>query len=541
MNKQTMHQQTIRQTVEKKHAHQSRIIGGEPSANDDWPWMVALIHKHASVAKQFCGGSLVAPSWVVTAAHCVVYNSPDTFEILYGDVNLNGKNAQRISVRQILIHPDYDNDTFDSDIAMIELSSSLENISTIPYVSESTNVAGQEAIVMGWGKTGESLQMSDNLLQVQVPVVSNEICSQAFIPGYITDNMICAGAAGKDSCSGDSGGPMIVSINGKWVLAGLVSWGIGCAREDSYGVYTRISRFSSFIVHCIESDVWVSQMVATAPNQKQISISFGVDMTASEQVLPSQLPGTKLDFGIENPAHGSTCLQEQIYTTQSETIYIWHLSLLYDIPNVSESVQLSWLSNLFSEKGRFVLLDGKELDSPILVEDMRSKTTVNISQPNIRRDLTICWCPDPVINLQLHQGWNLISCPFIHIFSPDSNQNPQAYRFSDGSYYHLDSFIPGQGYWYFSENDDILSITGIPCLEFSANLAQGWHLLGSISERSVPVSVPGDCIETIVQLDGNKYVYNEIIEPGAACWIYITSDCNLRLLPVKDQYKKKSL
>ena len=523
-----------------QHSRTTRIVGGDQSASDDWPWMVALIDNNASVIDPFCGGSLVSPSWVVTAAHCVENESYSSFEIYYGDTDVNGENGRRVPVKQILIHPDYNSDLIDSDIAMIELSENLEDIPFISVLSDDTNIVGLDGIVMGWGRTGEYAQHSDVLLQVTVPIVSNETCSEAFDPGEITENMICAGDAvsKKDSCYGDSGGPLIVYTQGKWFLTGVVSWGEGCARPGNYGVYTRISQFYTFITHCIESNTWFADLTVTAPDQTQKKVSIGIDINASIQEAPPHPPGTLLNFWIEHP-ETETSLIQKTYAVNTDIMYTWVVGILYDSPILSSPVQLSWSIEDLSATGLYVLLNGIQIDGPVMIEDMRTTTLINIDNANSVKYITICWIPEPMIEIPLHQGWNLVSSPYEHVFDSNCCLGRNAYFFRDGYYYLLTSMMYGQGFWLFSEDDSVLSISGIPDQDLSMELSQGWHLLGSIHTSSTVVSSPNGCIDTIMNWNGTNYNISETIEPGSGYWIKINSPCHIQLIASDDSFHER--
>jgi len=246
------------------------IVGGRPADPGEYPWMVALVNASSAnpYFSQFCGGALIDPEWVLTAAHCVVFNGfvthPDDIDVVLGVNNLDegptsGSSGQRIGVAHVVPYPAYREATSDSDVALLHLAAPASlapaTVDTIDLASldDGALVApGTIATVTGWGVTSEGSPFRSNaLLEVDVPIVSNATCNApASYDGAVTDNMLCAGFAdgGKDSCQGDSGGPLIVPDgSGGWLVAGVVSWGDGCARPDLYGVYARVSPFKSWI------------------------------------------------------------------------------------------------------------------------------------------------------------------------------------------------------------------------------------------------------------------------------------------------------
>ena len=128
--------------------------------------------------------------------------------------------------------------------------------------SGTSDLSGEIATIIGWGKLSEYGKFATTLQEAQVPIVSNETCNDAYNKSFFYDNpitstMLCAGYAqgGTDSCSGDSGGPLMINLDGEWNLAGLVSWGEGCAEPGYYGVYSRISALSRFIAQYVPAGI----------------------------------------------------------------------------------------------------------------------------------------------------------------------------------------------------------------------------------------------------------------------------------------------
>ena len=225
-----------------------RIVGGVEATPGEFPWMVSV----QSGNSHFCGASLIAPEWVLTASHCVIGESANGIKIVVGRHALNTSDGVTRNVSQIIMHPSYSDNTLDYDVALLKLSAPVNGVETIGLVTSAMDVddTGEDSTISGWGTTSSGGSSPNKLRKVTVPIVSNSNCNQAY-GGDITARMICAGLTqgGKDSCQGDSGGPMMVrnAADDGWLQAGIVSWGQGCAEAGFYGVYARVSNLKSWI------------------------------------------------------------------------------------------------------------------------------------------------------------------------------------------------------------------------------------------------------------------------------------------------------
>jgi len=239
----------------------SRIVGGAETEINEYPWMASIADSQES---QFCGGTLIASQWVLTAAHCMFKDQAGTqpqtageLLVVLGEHDLltEGEASKipkkAVKVSKIINHKDYNSpSSTNNDITLLQLAEEVDMNVYTPACLPSTadNFEGKNAWVYGWGTTDYGGASSNKLLEVEVPVVSNTVCAAAMPEFTITDSMLCAGGvAGKDGCQGDSGGPLTVDVDGKHVLIGDVSFGNKCGLAGKYGVYGDVAFFKTWI------------------------------------------------------------------------------------------------------------------------------------------------------------------------------------------------------------------------------------------------------------------------------------------------------
>ncbi|XP_023230910.1 transmembrane protease serine 9-like [Centruroides sculpturatus] len=245
-----------------------RIVGGKNTFFGNWPWQV-LVKEEAWLGihvKNKCGGVLINSLYVLTAAHCQP-GFLGSLMVLLGEHDLTGDyellKPVKKKVKRMIVHRQYNSQTLENDLALLELESPVRfqsHIIPICLPDRWEDFTGQIAYVTGWGKLSHGGTLPTVLQEVRVPIISNSRCQQMFLAAghvkAIRDTFVCAGydSGGQDSCEGDSGGPLMVRReDDRWVLVGTVSHGIRCADPNLPGVYMRTAAYRAWIDNIIRS------------------------------------------------------------------------------------------------------------------------------------------------------------------------------------------------------------------------------------------------------------------------------------------------
>ncbi|XP_037791266.1 trypsin-like, partial [Penaeus monodon] len=210
-----------------------RIIGGREASRGSWPWQVAVLNRFKEV---FCGGTLISSQWVLTAAHCV--RKRLYVRLAEHDIRAYDHQEVEMRVESYFTHPNYDEETIDSDIALLKLP---RHASFSRYILP--------ACLPGRGTPPPA--------KSKVPIVTKSACRKAYPDHPLTDNHFCAGnkRGTSDTCAGDSGGPLMCEgEQGRWTVHGVTSFGEGCGDHGKYGVYTKVANYLGWIKKIIKEN-----------------------------------------------------------------------------------------------------------------------------------------------------------------------------------------------------------------------------------------------------------------------------------------------
>jgi len=244
-----------------------RIVHGEEAPLNSLPYQVSvqLMYNTRLVTTKpshFCGGALIAENWVLSAAHCVRGQTAKKLKIVGGTNDITDLESPTYRVKKIVRH-NYNDITKVNDLSLLKLERNHKDsnrdsaASPHPFLpvnlcSERFEPQGKNCTVSGWGHMkSKGGGVPDKLREVSVSVLHDKICAK-MLAGYPWDSkdktMLCAGGADKDACQGDSGGPLVCHQEGhSRCIAGVVSWGVGCATEGIPGVYTNVRKYNKWI------------------------------------------------------------------------------------------------------------------------------------------------------------------------------------------------------------------------------------------------------------------------------------------------------
>jgi trypsin len=240
-----------------------KIVGGQEARPYEFPWQVSLRGKPSN--SHFCGGSIINERWIVSAAHCLVGETPGGISVVVGEHAISDTTStvrQTLDVEGIWVHENYNSGTVENDISLAKTSVPIAlnvNVQPICAPDPANDYVHYKSQCSGWGTLISGGACCPDVLQyVTMNITTNAYCDEVYTSSTIYDDMICAtdntGMNERDSCQGDSGGPLSVKDgSGIFSLVGIVSWGIGCA-SGYPGVYARVGTQAAWVTNIINNN-----------------------------------------------------------------------------------------------------------------------------------------------------------------------------------------------------------------------------------------------------------------------------------------------
>ena len=373
-----------------------------------WPWQVALIELQGDDFQQFCGGSVIHQRWVLTTAVCVDQEHRDDVQVLVGTHDLN-EGGRRIAVKAIRVHQDYRDDALKNDIALLELAgpADVEEVVTLAGAERSAELTrpGVMATAIGWGLlfplrcesgskagahrcrppgggdghfvndlTGRPMVLSDattsRLMQVELPLVGEQACLDAYPGSAVDGRTLCAGyrMGGKGTCTGDAGGPLVVKDGDEWVQVGIVSWGDSCGKPGKYDVYTNVGAFVGWVNDTTGLEIAASgstvdaedRAVPPSPGGERVALVIG---NGRYEHVPNDPSGP-------NDTESVGAALERLGFTVTTLKDAGYVDMVWELQEFAQSAQSAQTAMVFYT-GHGFTADGRNFLAPV---DIRPKT-----------------------------------------------------------------------------------------------------------------------------------------------------------------------